>query len=346
MLASESDPPPGGAVDVSIVVPLYNEADNIPTLYRETSDAMEQLGRSHELILVDDGSQDRTPELLAGLAHSDPRVLVVTFRRNFGQTAAMAAGIDLAQGAVIVPMDGDLQNDPADIATLLRELDRGYDVVSGWRKDRKDPLSRIIPSRLANVVISWVGGVRLHDYGCTLKAYRRETLDEVRLYGEMHRFIPIFARWQGARVTEIPVRHRPRKAGRSHYGMERVLKVVLDLIVLKFFSAYITKPIYVFGGFGMASIGLSLLTFMLSVTFKLIPPDNPWDPHWHKDFIATPLPVLSVGLFVVGLQMIFIGLLAEVLMRTYFESQNKRAYVIKSLRGRGRSPEAAAEPPA
>ncbi len=327
------------SLELSIVVPLYNEAGNIPVLYREISEALGKLGKSYELILVDDGSQDRTPELLAGLADSDERVLVVTFRRNFGQTAAMAAGIDLAKGSVIVPMDGDLQNDPDDIGALLRELDRGYDVVSGWRKERKDSFSRVMPSRLANFIISRVGGVPLHDYGCSLKAYRREMLDEVHLYGEMHRFIPIFARWQGARVTEIPVRHRPRRQGLSHYGFERVLKVILDLIVLKFFSAYITKPIYVFGGFGMASIGLSLVSFLLSLAFKLIPLDNPWGPTWHKDFIATPLPVLSVGLFVVGLQMIFIGLLAEVLMRTYFESQNKRAYVIKSLKGRGRAAE-------
>lgn len=323
------------ALDLSIVVPLYNEGDNIEVLYREIGEAMGKLGKSYELIFVDDGSTDRTPEILAQLVRSDDRVVAVTFRRNFGQTAAMAAGIDLAEGAVIVPMDGDLQNDPDDIGALLSELDKGFDVVSGWRKDRKDALSRVIPSRLANFIISRVGGVPLHDYGCSLKAYRRETLVDVHLYGEMHRFIPIFARWQGARVTELPVRHRARRAGQSHYGMERVAKVILDLIVLKFFSAYITKPIYVFGGFGMLSIVLSLFTFLLSVVFKLIPRDNPWGPTWHKDFIATPLPVLSVGLFVVGLQMIFIGLLAEVLMRTYFESQNKRAYVIKSLEGRG-----------
>ena len=325
-------------LDLSIVVPLYNEGDNIEVLYREIGEALRKLGKSYELIFVDDGSTDRTPAILSELAQRDDRVVVVTFRRNFGQTAAMAAGIDLAEGAVIVPMDGDLQNDPNDIGALLSELDKGFDVVSGWRKDRKDALSRVIPSRLANFIISRVGGVPLHDYGCSLKAYRRETLVDVQLYGEMHRFIPIFARWQGARVTEIPVSHRARRAGESHYGMERVAKVILDLIVLKFFSAYITKPIYVFGGFGMFSIMLSLFTFLLSVVFKLIPKDNPWGPTWHKDFIATPLPVLSVGLFVVGLQMIFIGLLAEVLMRTYFESQNKRAYVIKSLERRRGSP--------
>lgn len=324
------------SVELSIVVPLYNEAENIPVLYREISEALRKLGKSYELILIDDGSTDRTPEVLEELCEADERVLVVTFRRNFGQTAAMAAGIDLAQAPVIVPMDGDLQNDPEDIGALLSELDRGYDVVSGWRKDRKDSLTRVIPSQLANFIISRVGGVPLHDYGCSLKAYRRETLDEVHLYGEMHRFIPIFASWQGARVTEIPVRHRPRRAGESHYGIERVLKVILDLIVLKFFSAYITKPIHVFGGFGLLSIGLSLLSFLLSLIFKLMPVDNRWGPTWHKDFIETPLPVLSVGLFVVGLQMIFIGLLAEVLMRTYFESQNKRAYVIKRVKGRGR----------
>lgn len=323
------------ALDLSIVVPLYNEGDNVEVLHGEIRDALAKLGKSYELIFVDDGSTDRTPAILKDLVRRDDHVVAVTFRRNFGQTAAMAAGIDLAQGAVIVPMDGDLQNDPQDIGALLAELDKGFDVVSGWRKDRKDALTRVIPSRMANFIISRVGGVPLHDYGCSLKAYRRETLVDVHLYGEMHRFIPIFARWQGARVTEIPVRHRARRAGTSHYGMERVLKVILDLIVLKFFSAYITKPIYVFGGFGIFSIVLSLFTFLLSVVFKLIPRDNPWGPTWHKDFIATPLPVLSVGLFVVGLQMIFIGLLAEVLMRTYFESQNKRAYVIKSLERRG-----------
>jgi glycosyltransferase involved in cell wall biosynthesis len=331
-----ANPPQEGPLELSVIVPLFNEAENIPTLYREIGTALEKIARSYELILVDDGSQDGTPEILANLARNDDRVLVVTFRRNFGQTAAMAAGIDLARGAVIVPMDGDLQNDPDDIGALLRELDRGYDVVSGWRKDRKDSWSRVFSSRVANWIISRVGGVPLHDYGCSLKAYRRAAVAEIQLYGEMHRFIPILARWQGARVTEIPVRHRPRRAGKSHYGFERVVKVILDLIVLKFFSAYITKPIYVFGGFGLFSIGLSLASFLLSLVFKLIPRDNPWDPTWHKDFIATPLPVLSVGLFVVGLQMILIGLLAEVLMRTYFESQNKRAYVIKSLAGRGR----------
>ncbi|MEE8459013.1 MAG: glycosyltransferase family 2 protein [Phycisphaerales bacterium] len=316
------------SVELSILVPLYNEQANIPLLYTRLGEAVSALGRTWEVIFIDDGSTDGTRGLIEALADLDDHVRVIIFARNFGQTAALLAGIDHARGEVIVPMDGDLQNDPADIGRLLEVLDDGYDVVSGWRRHRRDSLSKVLPSRIANWLISRVTGVRLHDYGCSLKAYRREVLEGIDLYGEMHRFVPIYATWRGARVTEIPVTHHPRTRGRSNYGMERAVKVVLDLIVVKFLTSYLTKPIYVFGGFGLANIALAVITLVAAVAFKLIPPDNPWGPLWHKDLVETPLPVVSVGLFLLGIQMILIGLLAEMLMRTYYESQGKRAYVI------------------
>ena len=324
-----------GPVDLSILVPLYNEQENIPLLYAQLSEALKDLGRTWEIIFIDDGSSDATRALIEALADQDEHVVAIIFARNFGQTAALLAGIDHARGRVIVPMDGDLQNDPADIGRLLEVLDDGYDVVSGWRQHRRDPWSRILPSRIANWLISRVTGVRLHDYGCSLKAYRREVLQGVDLYGEMHRFVPIYATWRGARVTEIPVAHHPRRHGRSKYGLQRVFKVILDLIVVKFLTSYLTRPIYVFGGFGMVNIGLAALAFAAAVVFKLIPPDNPWGPAWHKDLVETPLPVASVGLFLLGIQMILIGLLAEMIMRTYYDSQSKRASVIASLRDGG-----------
>ena len=315
-------------VDLSILVPLYNEQDNIPLLYTRLSEAVSALDRTWEIIFIDDGSSDETRGLIEALAEQDEHVIAISFARNFGQTAALLAGIDHARGSVLVPMDGDLQNDPADIGRLLEVLDDGYDVVSGWRRDRRDPLTKVLPSRIANWLISRVSGVRLHDYGCSLKAYRREVLEGVDLYGEMHRFVPIYATWRGARVTEIPVTHHPRTRGRSKYGLERVIKVILDLIVVKFLTSYLTKPIYVFGGFGLLNIGLSVLALAAALTFKLIPLDNPWGPTWHKDLVETPLPVVSVGLLLLGIQMVLIGLLAEMIMRTYYESQGKRAYVI------------------
>jgi dolichol-phosphate mannosyltransferase len=318
-------------LDLSVVVPLYNEAESLPELYERLVDALAQLGRSWELILIDDGSSDGTGRLIEDLAASDQRVVAIAFARNFGQTAAIAAGIDHARGRVIVPLDGDGQNDPQDIEVLLDKLDEGYDVVSGWRRPRRDPWVKTLPSRVANAIISWASGVHLHDYGCTLKAYRREMLQGIDLYGEMHRFVPIYASWRGARLTEVAVRHHPRRHGRSKYGLERVVKVVLDLIVVKFLSSYLTKPIYVFGGFGLANMALAALALVAAIVFKLIPPDNPWGPHWHKDFVETPLPMAAVGLLVLGIQMILIGLLAEILMRTYYESQGKRAYLISSI---------------
>ncbi|HSJ09338.1 MAG TPA: glycosyltransferase family 2 protein, partial [Longimicrobiales bacterium] len=281
-----------------------------------------------EFIFVDDGSTDATLDRLQDLARRDPRVVVISFRRNFGQTAALSAGIDHARGRIIVPIDGDLQNDPADIPRLLARLDEGFDVVSGWRVDRKDAFHRRLPSVVANRIISAISGVRLHDYGCSLKAYRRDVLADVRLYGEMHRFVPIYASWQGARVTEMPVTHHPRTRGKSHYGMDRTLKVVLDLLVVKFLSSYATKPIYVFGGFGVMSLLLAVVAAVASLWFKFT--TGPYQ----KDFVETPLPLAVVMLVLVGCLSVLLGLVAELTVRTYYESQGKRTYAIRHIVGR------------
>lgn len=307
--------------DLSIFLPVYNEEDNLRPLHEKVTAAMATLGRSYEVIYVDDGSKDRSYEVLQAIASTDPRVKVVRFRRNYGQTAAMAAGIHAASGEILIPMDADMQNDPADIANLLIKLEEGYDVVSGWRKDRKDnSFTRTLPSRVANKLISAISGVRLHDYGCSLKAYRREVLKDVQLYGEMHRFIPIYASWAGASVAEIAVTHHPRVHGQSKYGLNRILKVALDLITVKFLSTYATKPIYVFGGAGFFSMFLALLSGSYAVYLKL---------SGFADFIQTPLPLLTVTLLILGVQLILMGLLAELLVRTYHESQGKRIYQVK-----------------
>ena len=254
---------------------------------------------------------------------------VVHFRRNYGQTAAMSAGIDYARGAIIVPIDGDLQNDPADIPMLVNKLNEGYDVVSGWRKDRQDSRwSRTLPSRCANWLISRISGVRLNDYGCTLKAYRKDVIEGVRLYGEMHRFIPIYAAMQGGVITEVVVNHRARKFGSSKYGLNRIYKVLLDLMLVKFLLSYSAKPMYVFGGFGLLSLLASLIPIGMAVLFKLAPSEA-----WQKDFVETPLPVVSSVMIFVGFLAILQGLLAEILMRTYFESQDKRPYVVRKTTG-------------
>jgi glycosyltransferase involved in cell wall biosynthesis len=245
----------------------------------------------------------------------------------------MAAGFDHSTGKILVPMDGDLQNDPADMGRLLAKIDEGYDVVSGWRRSRQDPLGKKIPSKVANWIISYVSGVRLHDYGCTLKAYRREMLEGVGLYGEMHRFIPIYASYRGARVTEIEVTHHPRQRGRSHYGIERTLKVLLDLIVVKFFGSYVNKPIYLFGSFGCLSLFAATLALTAAVVFKLIPPGTMWhDALLHKDFVQTPLPVLGSLFAILGVFLVLQGLMAEMVMRTYYESQGKRVYLVRDVK--------------
>lgn len=307
---------------ISVIIPIYNERDNVLLLYEKLSAELPQLGHAFEVVLVDDGSSDGSDRLLLEVAQKDNRFKVVSLRRNFGQTAAMMAGIDFAQGEIIVPMDGDLQNDPSDIRRLIDKLEEGFDVVSGWRKDRQDAaLKRNLPSRIANKLISWISGVHLHDYGCSLKAYRRDVIKGVKLYGEMHRFIPIYASWFGAKVAEIPVTHHARAHGQSKYGLERVAKVVLDLLVVKFLAKYATKPIYVFGGFGLITIGLSASAGIFALYLKLFK---------EVSFILTPLPLLAIMAMITGLMSILMGLLAELVMRTYYESQGKSVYLVKS----------------
>src|SRR5437762_9065782 len=302
--------------DVSVFLPVFNEEPNLRPLHAKIDEALAHLGRTAEIIYVDDGSTDGSLEVLRELAARDPRVRIIALRRNYGQTPAMAAGIDAARGEVLIPMDADLQNDPADIGRLLEKIDEGYDVVSGWRKNRQDKLfTRKIPSMIANRIISWIGGVPLHDYGCSLKAYRRESLADVHLYGEMHRFIPIYASWSGARVTEIPVEHHARTMGTSKYGLSRTIKVIFDLMTIKFMASYQTKPLYEFGWCGLLTFFVSLFCAVLAFLMKFAN----W-PH-HADFIQTPLPVLTMVLLVPGVQLLFIGLLAEMLVRTYHESQ-------------------------
>jgi glycosyltransferase involved in cell wall biosynthesis len=318
----------GGAVDapeISVFLPVYDEEPNLRLLHEKLSEALAKLGRTAEIIYVDDGSRDGSLAILRELALEDRRVRVVALRRNYGQTAAMAAGIDAARGRVLIPMDADLQNDPADIVRLLDKLDEGYDVVSGWRKNRQDKLvTRKIPSMLANRLISWIGGVPLHDYGCSLKAYRRESLEDVRLYGEMHRFIPIYASWAGARVTEIPVEHHARTAGKSKYGLSRTIKVMFDLMTIKFMASYQTKPIYIFGSFGFLSFFVALVAGLWALILKLT----------HRaDLIQTPLPIIAIVMFAVGIQFLLMGLLAEMLVRTYHESQAKRIYAVREMIG-------------
>lgn len=312
---------PAPTVGLSVVIPVFEEEGNLGALHSDLTAAL--AGRDYEIVFVDDGSTDRSGEILDGIAAADPRVRVLHHARNFGQAAAIAAALDHARGAVIVSMDADRQNDPADIPMLLAALDDGWDVVSGWRRDRRDDFRRVLPSIVANRLISWISGVRLHDYGCMLKAYRREVMADVRLYGEMHRFIPIYASWHGARVVEVPVRHHPRTSGRSKYGFGRVWRVVLDLAVVKFLSSYSTKPIHVFGGFGLVCFVLAGVSGMTAVWLKYFV-----DPP--RSFIQTPLPLLTVLLIVLGAMSILMGLLAELVVRTWYESQGRTTYVLRS----------------
>ena len=310
---------------LSIFLPVYNEEENLPTLHRKIIEAMDRLNESCEVIYVDDGSTDGSLAILRDLAARDRRVRVIGFRRNYGQTAAMAAGIDAARGAILIPMDADLQNDPADIERLLAKLEEGYDVVSGWRAHRRDAfITRTLPSRIANGLISKISGVPLHDYGCSLKAYRRDVIKDVNLYGEMHRFIPIYASWAGARVTEIPVAHHPRMAGQSKYGLSRMVKVIFDLVTIKFMSRYLTKPLYVFGSAGLLAFAIAIFAALWACLMKFAS----W-PH-HADFIQTPLPVLAMVMLVLGIQLFLMGLIAEMSVRTYHESKNKPIYTVRT----------------
>lgn len=313
----------GDVPDLSVVVPVLDEEDNLKPLYDQITGALDG-AFAYEVLFIDDGSKDRSFDILCGFQAEDPRVRVIRFRKNFGQTAAMSAGFNLARGRVIMPMDADLQNDPADIPMLMEKLDEGYDVVSGWRKKRHDhALTRLLPSRMANWLISRITGVSLHDYGCTLKAYRREVLESTQLYGEMHRFIPAIASWAGAHITEVVVNHRPRTAGVAKYGLGRTFKVVLDLITVKFLGSYSTKPIYVFGGLGGLCILGSFVSGLLVLYMKLA---------FNHSMNRNPLLYLTALLFTTAVQFILMGLLAEMQVRTYFESQNRPTYVIREIR--------------
>lgn len=311
--------------ELSLFLPVFDEEENLRPLHAKIQEALDALGKTAEVIYVDDGSTDNSLKILREIAAEDKRVRVISLRRNYGQTAAMSAGIDAARGQILIPMDADLQNDPRDIARLLEKLDEGYDVVSGWRKNRQDKLlSRRLPSMIANKIVSWIGGVPLHDYGCSLKAYRHEVLRDVKLYGEMHRFIPIYASWAGARVTEIPVEHHARRHGKSKYGISRTLKVVFDLMTIKFMAEYHTKPIYVFGVFGLMAFLLSLTAGIWAFYLKFVN---------GVSFILTPLPVIAVVMLAIAIQFILMGLLAEMLVRTYHESQNKTIYAVRERIG-------------
>jgi glycosyltransferase involved in cell wall biosynthesis len=318
----------GACLVLSIVIPIYNEVENIPELHSELQDVLVRFGRPYEILYVDDGSKDGSVPLLNALAEQHPEVVVIQFRRNFGQTAALAAGLEASRGDIVIFMDGDLQNDPAEIPKLVHTMEEGgFDVVSGWRKNRQDAqISRKLPSRMANWLISRVSGVELHDYGCTLKAYRRDVLKNVRLYGEMHRFIPAYAAWAGASVTELPVNHRARKYGKSKYGINRTIKVLLDLATLKFLSSYSTKPIQLFGSVGALCFVFGVLC-VLSVAYSRL--------FEEVRVNRNPVALIAVFLFLAGLLFITQGLIAELVTRTYFESQGKPTYVIRAIVGRG-----------
>ncbi|MEW6095116.1 MAG: glycosyltransferase family 2 protein [bacterium] len=314
--------------DLSIILPVYNEEENIQELHSKIINALTKLGKSYEIIYIDDGSSDNSFEILSQIAKADEKIKVIQFRRNFGQTAAIAAGIEHSLGDILIPMDADLQNDPEDIPKLLEKIDEGYDVVSGWRKNRKDKLiTRRIPSFLANKLISWVTGVHLHDYGCTLKAYRKEIIKDVKLYGEMHRFIPIYAFLAGGKVTELVVNHHPRVHGQAKYGISRTLKVILDLFTVKFLLTFSTKPIYLFGGIGLILLFIGILSGGVIVFQKIF---------FKMSMIQSPLLLLTALCFILSTQFILIGLLAEIIIRIYHESQTKSIYLVKKSINIGR----------
>ena len=310
-------------MNLSLVIPVYNEQENLPFLFEAIQKTMAEVNQSWEAILVDDGSRDKSLSVLKQYAEKDPRhIRVISFRRNFGQTAAIAAGLDYAQGEIIILLDADMQNDPADIPMMLAKLNEGYDLVSGWRKVRKDnAVTRNFPSMLANWLISRVTGVHLHDYGCTLKVYRRDVLEGFRLYGEMHRFIPVYASSVGANITEVPVRHYPRKFGKTKYGLERTAKVILDLFTVKFLVAFASKPIYLFGGTGgllMVMSAVIMIYLFIRRIFFLV------------GVTGSPLFQVSTMFFILGFQSMLMGLIAELLVRTYHESQRKPTYTIRT----------------
>lgn len=315
---------------VSLVIPLYNEEDNVDSLYQELKLLSDTWTFDVEFVFVDDGSKDKTLERLKKCVANDPRAVIVCFRRNFGQTAALAAGIDFARGEVIATLDGDLQNDPVEIPKMLAKLDEGYDLVAGWRKNRQDAaLSRKLPSKIANKIISKITKVKLHDYGCTLKVIRAEVAKSIQLYGEMHRFIPALAAEVGVKIAEVPVNHRARIHGTSKYGISRTFRVILDLLTVKFFLGFSTRPLHMFGGVGMLSTGLGSLIILVLGFQRMF---------MHVPIGNRPILFLAGLLLTVGLQLVCFGLLAEILVRTYHESQNKKIYTVKEVYRSGQMP--------
>lgn len=308
-------------ISLSIVIPLYNEQENIPRLIKELDDFLKNFNKEFEVIIIDDGSSDNSYQMLSELARKRKYLRLLRFGANFGQTAAISAGFHSARGEIIVTMDADLQNNPRDITLLLKKMEEGYDIVSGWRKKRKDKfISRRIPSIAANKIISRITGVFLHDYGCTLKAYRKEIVKHINLYGEMHRFIPALGRWAGASITEVEVSHRARRHGKSKYGISRIFKVILDLLTVKFFLSYSTRPIQIFGQLGLISFLIAIASIIEVIMFKIF---------LNVDMTGNPFLYLSILLVIIGVQLIILGLLGEIIIRTYYESQKKPIYVIK-----------------
>lgn len=309
-----------GGPDLSIVIPMYNEVDNIPPLYEELTGVLETLPYRYEVIAIDDGSRDGTFKRLKAVYEQDPRWRVIRFRRNFGQSAGLTAGFQSARGEIVITMDADLQNDPAYIPEMLALMEEGYDIVSGWRKDRKEPfLKRRLPSMTANWLISRVTGVQLHDYGCTLKAYRAEIAHDIRLYGEMHRFTPALASWMGVEITEVPIEDRPRRFGKSKYGLGRTFKVILDLITVSFLLGFLTRPLQFFGTIGSLAGGLGTL-FGLYIAYSKL---------FLGESADRPLLLLAVLLVVLGVQLVSIGLVAEIVVRSYHEPRGKPMYVVR-----------------
>ncbi len=306
---------------LSVIIPIYNEEGSIEELYLEIKAVLANFSpEAYEIIAVNDGSEDKSLEVLKRISQQDSNFKVINFRRNYGQTAAISAGIDSARGEILIPLDADLQNDPADIPKFLEKISQGFDVVSGWRKARKDTFSRRFPSQIANFLISFITNVKLHDYGCTMKAYKRELVKDIRFYGEMHRFMPAYAAWYGAKIAEIAVNHRPRKCGRAKYGMSRIFRVILDLLTVKFLMAYLTKPMHFFGRAGLFLLFLGFLSGLATLILKFV---------LGISLRTTQLPLLTVFLVIIGVQFILMGLLAEILIRIYYEPRGKSPYTIK-----------------
>jgi len=310
-------------VKISIIIPVFNEKENIAKLCSEIVEVLTKIKSTFEILIIDDHSTDGTQEILRKLSRDDKRIKITEFYRNFGQTAALSAGIEQSVGQIIIPMDGDRQNDPKDIPKLLKKIEEGYSVVSGWRKNRKDAFIRVLPSKIANWIIAKATGTKIHDNGCSLKAYKREVIEGVQLYGEMHRFISVYAAWSGGKVCEVVVNHRERKFGKSKYGFSRIFKVLLDLLVVRFLYSYINRPIHFFGKYGFYSVFLSLVFLLWALVLKLSEDIS---------LSRTPLPIISMMFLIVGAQLILTGILAELLMRTYYESQNKKPYIINKIK--------------